>query len=188
MNCETGEPFADIEMVRELIECPRCGSCSCEKSSADLFCPNCLFHELLAQDAFERSAADTPPDAEPLDAWAASQPESLGEFIEQVPSDLGNWRLSLSEERILRMNEQVQNTEPTNPPQQREAPPYELVAYPDEFKGTTWTRHGVAWPTRDGKRLKIKIFMDKPLPENGKLLLVESLKAAPRVRAEDAPF
>lgn len=84
------------------------------------------------------------------------------------------------------------NNEPVNGSDQnqekKEYPPYELVAYPNEEKGTTWTKHGVAWFAKDGKRLRIKLFMDKPLPEDGKLLLVESLRTAFKKRDDDTPF
>ena len=155
----------------------------------DLLCPNCLYHEI--DRSFPQAgglASVTPSDALASGPWDSTETETLGEYIEQVPSDLSRWNLSLGDERILRMTEQAQDESSNSSFQKRETPPYELVAYPDEFKGTTWTRHGVAWPTKDGKRLKVKIFMDMPLPENGKLLLVESLRAAPRVRMEDAPF
>jgi hypothetical protein len=68
------------------------------------------------------------------------------------------------------------------------APQYELVAFPDESKGTSWTKHGIAWLTKDGKRIKIKLFLDKELPANGKLLLVESIKFPPRSLIEETPF
>jgi hypothetical protein len=171
-----------------LIECPRCGSLSCEQNGFDLLCPNCLYHEPDHSLPRIGSLASVPPsDAMAPDLWELSQTENLGEFIEQIPSDLSRWNLSLGDERILRMTEQAQDNESNSFPK-KEVPPYELVAFPDEEKGTTWMRHGVAWPTKDGKRLRIKIFMDKPLPENGKLLLVESLKASARARSEEVSF
>ena len=173
----------------ELIECPRCGRLSCEQDGHELLCPNCLYHEVIHSVIQAGGIASvSPSDAMASELWNFPETETLGELIEQVPSDPTRWSLSFGDERILRMTEQVQDENMNSSSPKREAPPYELVAYPDEFKGTTWTRHGVAWPTKDGKRLKIKLFMDKPLPENGKLLLVESLRATPRARTEDTPF
>lgn len=174
--------------VEAHIECPRCGSLGCEQSGFDLLCPNCLYHEPInSVSPVGGLASVTPSDVMASDIWDLTQTETLGEFIEQVPADLSRWNLSLGDERILRMTEQIQNND-DNSFYKRESPPYELVAYPDEEKGTTWLKHGVAWPTKDGKRLKIKLFLDKPLPENGKLLLVESLRAMPRTRTEEVPF
>ena len=171
-----------------LIECPRCGSLECEETGFDLLCPNCLYHEAThgVSQTFGHASA-TPSDAMAEGDWDQNRTENLGGFIEQVPEDLGRWNLSLSDERILKMTEQTQDNN-AGSFSQREVPPYDLVSYPDEEKGTSWLKHGVAWPTKNGKNLKIKLFLDKPLPANGKLLLVESLRASPRTRTEDVPF
>ncbi len=169
-------------------ECPRCGRLSCEQNGIELFCPNCLYHEIDHSNfQIGDHASVAPSDAAISDLWSECKTATLGESIEQVPSDPWRWKLSLNDERKLRMTEEVQNERQNSLPV-KEAAPYELIAYPDDFRGTSWIKHGVAWPTKDGRRLKIKIFMDKPLPENGKLLLVESLRAAARTRTEESPF
>jgi|GEM_PF-6759461 len=189
----------DIPTNSARLECPRCGSFSCEQNGDELFCPNCLYHEFDSSLLEGGSLALVTPSSAQESA-IDDQPETLGELIEQIPSDLSAWNLYLTEERTLRMTAQIQHetfTQDNDSRTQddfaeanvskREAAPYDLMAYPDDFKGTGWIRHGVAWPTRDGKRLKVKIFMDKELPANGKLLLVASLRSS-AAQVEDRNF
>lgn len=99
--------ITDIE--RAIIECPRCGMTTCEQTDADLHCPNCLFYEpLQSVPQIRGRPSATPTDAAAPDAEDQDEPETLGEFIEQVPADIGNWSLSLDHERILKMKS-VQN-------------------------------------------------------------------------------
>ncbi len=76
-----------------IIECPRCGGLSCEVTGMELMCPNCLYHEASSEDFI--SSARTSSDTENSDF------ETLGENIEQIPSDFNEWNTPFDHERNL---------------------------------------------------------------------------------------
>ena len=173
---------------RAVAECPRCGSFGCEENGFDLLCPNCLFHEPIP--SFARTGDH--PSATPSDAMAPpvedqEEPETLGEFIEQVPADLENWDLSLNQERILRMNA-VQNNE------QHEKPVtvFDVMIAEEGKNGKTyWHNLGVAFPLSKTNGLSLKLHMFPGL----RLKIMESIRPVGAARvsreeatAEDTPF
>lgn len=132
-------------------------------------CPHCAspdaqlsHHEIYCPDCQLHVTVDEVP-------WlfGASINSSLGEDVE--PEEEGEF-----------MNQEINET--------RDPAPYDIVAYPNEETGKSWERVGYAYPAKNGKSLRLKIFNDRELPQDGKFLLVESIKAPQRPPAEAVPF
>ena len=181
-----------IVVDRELIECPRCGTPHCEQTTADISCPNCLFYEpmepIQSVTQIRGRPSGTPTDAVAPDTEKQSDAETLGEFIEQVPADIGNWSLSLNHERILKMNA-VKNSES----QAKQVTIYDVFTAEEAKNGRTyWHSIGVAFPLSNGSNgLSLKLHMFPNL----RIVVKESIRAVgaakanrEEMREEDTPF
>ena len=175
----------------ELIICPRCGGNQCEWSPSEVFCEDCLLHEVSTRELQHNRASkglislwDKKLRAENL----GSEPETLGAYIEQIPSDPDNWNLKLDTEGNLKMN-------PTQKDDSKEIPVtvFDVMISEEARNGKTyWHNIGVAFPLTNGsKGLSLKLHMFPGL----RVYVKESIRAVGAARAtrentlpEETPF
>lgn len=174
---------------RALINCPRCGSPSCQLDGSELYCPDCLYHEVLpGEGRIKGRPSATPSDATALDLDALNFTQTLGDFIEQVPSQPEGWDLRLNSEGYLKMT-----PTPYSENQEQKRPTVFDVVIAEEAKNgnTYWRTVGVAFPLSSGSGLSLKLHMFPEL----RFFVKESLRSSNGQRptketnpGEDIPF